>query len=388
MKKLMALLLAVMLAFSLFACKGAASTPAATDEATAEATSAPAPEETAATAEKKVYNVVSLVNGNLGDKSFFDSAESGLKSLQDAGRITYKTIEMGPTDEAKWLETLYEVAASGEYDLVICGTWQMPEHLKEVATEYPDQKFLIYDDASYVGANQNVVNMTYRQNDMGYLVGVFAAAMTSETSVAGINADKVVGFVGGEDSPVINDFLYGFLEGVQATDPEVKVDTRYVTNYYDTSAAKELALSMIKDKYCDIIWGVAGQAGNGAAEAAFETKKAYFIGVDSDQELTLSTDLAAITLTSGLKNIGQSLIWFFDEWDAGRTYWGQEINLGLLEGGVGIVTDKNFATLVPQAVQDKVLAAEAAVRDGSIKVSTAIGDTTNGAAALREAMQP
>ena len=390
MKKLMALLLAVLLAFSLFACKGAASTPAATDEATAEATSAPAPEETAATAEKKVYNVVSLVNGNLGDKSFFDSAESGLKSLQDAGRITYKTIEMGATDadQPMWQETLYEVAASGEYDLIICGTWQMPDYLKEVATEYPDQMFLIYDDASYVGANQNVVNMTYRQNDMGYLVGVFAAAMTSETSVAGINADKVVGFVGGEDSPVINDFLYGFLEGVQATDPEVKVDTRYVTNYYDTGVAKELSLSMINDNNCDIIWGVAGQAGNGAAEAAFETKKAFFIGVDSDQELTLSTDLAAITLTSGLKNIGQSLIWFFDEWDAGRTYWGQEINLGLLEGGVGIVTDKNFATLVPQAVQDKVLAAEAAVRDGSIKVSTAIGDTTNGAVTLRDSMQP
>ncbi len=202
---------------------------------------------------------MSLVNGNLGDKSFFDSAESGLKSLQDAGRITYKTIEMGATDadQPMWQETLYEVAASGEYDLVICGTWQMPDYLKEVATEYPDQIFLIYDDASYVGANQNVVNMTYRQNHMGYLVGVFAAAMTSETSVAGINADKVVGFVGGEDSPVINDFLYGFLEGVQATDPEVKVDTRYVTNYYDTGVAKELSLSMINDNNCDIIWGVA-----------------------------------------------------------------------------------------------------------------------------------
>ncbi len=41
-----------------------------------------------------VYNVVNLVNGNLGDKSFFDSAESGLRDLEEAGRITYKTIEM------------------------------------------------------------------------------------------------------------------------------------------------------------------------------------------------------------------------------------------------------------------------------------------------------
>ena len=101
---------------------------------------------------------------------------------------------------------------------------------------------------------------------------------------------------------------------------------------------------MINDNKCDIIWGVAGNSGNGAAEAAYETGKAYFLGVDSDQELTLSSDLAAITLTSGLKNIGNSLIWFFDELDAGRTYFGQEVSLGLAEGGVGIVTDKNFAT--------------------------------------------
>ena len=38
-----------------------------------------------------------LVNGNLGDKSFFDSAEAGLKELPDAGSITYTTIEMGGT---------------------------------------------------------------------------------------------------------------------------------------------------------------------------------------------------------------------------------------------------------------------------------------------------
>ena len=35
------------------------------------------------------YNVAYLVNGNLGDKSFFDSAESGLEALKEAeGMIT------------------------------------------------------------------------------------------------------------------------------------------------------------------------------------------------------------------------------------------------------------------------------------------------------------
>lgn len=352
----------------------------------------PAVEEPAAPAEPvgKVYNVVNLVNGNLGDKSFFDAAESGLKELAAAGRITYKSIEMGGTDQdqPKWLETLNEVASSGEYDLIICGTYQMPDYLKEAATTYPDQKFLIYDDNSYVGVNQNVVNITYKQNDMGYLIGTFAAKMTTEAGIDKINPEAVVGFVGGIDSPVINDFLYGFLLGAQAANPEIKVDTRYVNSYVDTATAKEMGLSMINDKNADILWGVAGLSGNGAAEAALESGKAWFIGVDSDQELTLPADQAAITLTSGLKNVGKSIVWLFDEWDAGRTYWGQEVRLGISEGGVGIVIDKNFAALAPQAVQDAVLATQADIIAGTIVVPTAIGDTTNAVVTLRDSLQP
>ena len=382
MKKLLVILLVALMAISIVACDKKPVDPGKTD---------PSPTEPGQTEPgAKVYKVINLVNGNLGDKSFFDSAEAGLKKLADAGRITYETKEMGATDadQPKWQQTINDVASMGVYDLIICGTYQMPDYLKEAATAYPDQKFLIYDDTTYVGDNANVVNLSYRQNDMGYLIGVFAAAMTTQTSVNNINPEKVVGFIGGIDSPVINDFLYGFLEGAKATDAEVKVDTRYVNSYADTATAKEMGLAMINDNKADIIWGVAGLSGNGGAEAALETGKAWFVGVDSDQELTLSAELAGITLTSGLKNIGDSLIWIFDEWDAGRTYWGKEVNLGLVEGGVGFVSDKNFATYAPQDVQDKVFAAEKAIREGSIKVSSAIGDETMGVVALREAMQP
>ena len=223
---------------------------------------------------------------------------------------------------------------------------------------------------------------------MGYLVGVYAACMTVDTSLNNINEDAIVGFVGGVDSPVINDFLTGFIEGAQSVNPDIKIDTRYTNDYVDTAIAKEYGLSMINDNKCDIIWGVAGNAGNGAAEAALETGKAWFIGVDSDQELTLSPDLAALTLTSGLKNIGNSLIWVFDELDAGNEYWGTEVSLGLAEGGVGIVTDKNFAKYASDETKAAVAAAEEAVLSGAIVVDTAIGANAVDAVALREAVRP
>jgi basic membrane protein A len=223
---------------------------------------------------------------------------------------------------------------------------------------------------------------------MGYLVGVFAGSMTTQTDVPKINPENVVGFIGGIDSPVINDFLYGFLLGAQAANPDIKVDTRYVNSYVDTATAKEMGLSMINDNNADILWGVAGLSGNGAAEAALESGKAWFIGVDSDQELTLPEAQAEITLTSGLKNVGQSIVWFFDEWDAGRTYFGEEVRLGISEGGVGVVTDKNFAEMVPQSVQDAVLEAQDQIVSGEIVVPTAIGDETNAVVELRDSLQP
>ena len=380
MKKFAALLLALVMVLSLAAC-GEKNPPAGSASASG----------STGGDEAKVYNVVYLVNGNLGDKSFFDSAEAGLAQLKADGRIEYRTIEMGGLDEdkPKWKDTLYEVSESGEYDVIICGTYQMPDFLKEVADQYPDQKYVIFDDNTYAGQSANVMNITYRQNDMGYLMGIYAATLTTDTSIEKINEDAVIGFVGGVDSPVINDFLIGYIEGAQSVNPDIKIDVRYTNDYVDTAIAKEYGLSMINDNKCDIIWGVAGNSGNGAAEAAYETGKAYFLGVDSDQELTLSSDLAAITLTSGLKNIGNSLIWFFDELDAGRTYFGQEVSLGPAEGGVGIVTDKNFATYASDDLKAAISAAEEAIKNGELTVDSALAEGgPDLAVQLRTEVQP
>lgn len=394
MKKALAVALSLTMVFTMAGCgskKETKETEAKTEAAKATEAGVETEAGTEKTTSEDVKNVVYLVNGNLGDKSFFDSAKAGLDALVEAGRITLNTVEMGGTDadQPKWLQTLYEVADSEEYDLIVCGTYQMPDYLKEVATAYPDQKFLIFDDDTYAGENDNVVNIVFKQNDLGYIVGTFAGLMTLDTSVDHINEDKVIGFVGGYDSPVINDFMDGYITGAQAVDPDIKVDVRYTSDYVDTAKAKEYGISMVNDSKCDIIWGVAGNAGNGAAEAVLETNGGWFIGVDSDQELTLSDELAAITLTSGLKNVGNSLIWFFDEWDAGNDLFGQRVSLGIVEGGVGIVTDKNYDTYASDDVKAAVDAAIEEVSNGDIVVPSAFDEGGNEAAQeLRDSVRP
>ena len=387
MKKYFSLFLALALVLMMFAgCGGSPepAAPAAPAETPADGSTAPA--ETPAPAGEKL-KVANVVNGNLGDKSFFDSCEAGLSQLAADGIIEYKTFELGPTDadQPKWLSTLEELSADGSYDLIVCGTYQMPDYLTQVATNYPDQKYLIYDSAVDL---PNVVCVNYKQNDMGYLVGT-AAALATSSDLPNMNPEKVIGFVGGENGPVINDFLVGYVQGAQAADPDVKIDTQYVGNFYDTGAAKELANVMIGQNKCDIVWGVAGGAGNGAAEAANELK-AWFIGVDSDQEATFSIaqpELAAVTLFSGLKNIGDSIIWVINEQLAGNTHYGETLNLGISEGGVSLATGGNVQTL-PDDIKKAVEDATTKITSGEIVVDTAFGDNAADVEAIREGARP
>ncbi len=382
MKKYLSVLLAALMVLTIMAgCggNGGSSAPAPAPAPSGDNNSTPAPEGT------KVWNVANIVNGNLGDKSFFDSCEAGLKKLQDDGLIKYKTFELGATDadQPKWVSTLDELSADGSYDLIVCGTYQMDAYLNECAAKYPDQKYFIYDAEV---AQPNVASITFKQNDLGYLVGTAAALMTS-SSMEKINSEKVIGFVGGEDGPVINDFLVGFIQGAQAADPEVKIDSQYVGNFYDTGRGKEIANVMVNNK-CDVIWGVAGGAGNGAAEAAAE-HDIWFIGVDSDQEATFSASqpqMAAVTIFSGLKNCGDGIIYMVDQLNAGTIQWGKTTQLGIAEGGVGLTNGGNFQKL-PDDIKKALDDVAPKVTSGEIKVDTAFDESFD-VKGLRDSVRP
>ena len=381
MKKYLSVLLAALMILTLMVgCgggNGGSSTPPADSNSPASGGDAPDG--------PKVWKVANVVNGNLGDKSFFDSCEAGLKKLQDDGLITYKTFELGATDadQPKWVSTIDELSADGEYDIIVCGTYQMDAYLDECAAKYPDQKYFIYDAEV---AQPNVASITFKQNDLGYLVGTAAALMTS-SDMDKINPEKVIGFVGGEDGPVINDFLTGFIQGAQAADPEVKIDTQYVGNFFDTGKGKEIANVMANNK-CDVIWGVAGGAGNGAAEAAAE-HDVWFIGVDSDQEATFSASqpqMAAVTIFSGLKNCGDGIIYMVDQLNAGTIQWGKTTQLGIAEGGVGLTSGGNFQKL-PDNIKKALDDVAPKVTSGEIKVDTAFDESFD-IKGLRDSVRP
>ena len=57
--------------------------------------------------------------------------------------------------------------------------------------------------------------------------------LTTETSIEGIDENKLVGMVGGRDIPVIRNFQVGYEAGAKYIDPEVEVKTTFAEDFED-----------------------------------------------------------------------------------------------------------------------------------------------------------
>ena len=74
-----------------------------------------------AIAEEDTLKVICLLNGTLGDKSFFDSAANGVKLInENIANVEATYVEMG-YDSSVWATTLADVS-DGDYDIIIVGT--------------------------------------------------------------------------------------------------------------------------------------------------------------------------------------------------------------------------------------------------------------------------
>lgn len=144
----------------------------------------------------KKLSVAYYVNGTLGDKAFYDSAQRGMERVKNELGVDIKTVE-GGTNQADWPAGFESLVSSGKYDIVLAGTFQMLEIVTDVATRYPNQQ-IIFFDGSITGLD-NVYSMQYSQSEGSFLAGAFAALATTSTELPAANPEKVIGFVGGPD---------------------------------------------------------------------------------------------------------------------------------------------------------------------------------------------
>ena len=316
---------------------------------------------------------VFVCTGQLGDKSFNDSANAGIEEIAASLGCETRVIEVG-RDQTKWEPTFQDLAEEGEYDVIISNGSSSIETIQKVAEEFPEQKFVAFDCTIENDKYPNLYAISYKQNEGSYLAGVLAALVT-KSDMENANADNKIGFIGGSEHPIITDFLVGYIAGAKSVDPDIKVYVSYIGSWDDTAKGKETAIAQY-NQGVDIIFPAAEQAGLGGVEAAVEMDK-YIIGVDSDQSMLFAgvdEDKANVILTSVLKNVGDSLVRMANMEIEGTVPWGSYEELGIAENGAGIADNEYFQKNVPDDIKSVIEEKKQEVIDGNVEIPTALGD--------------
>ncbi|MGL4730847.1 MAG: BMP family lipoprotein [Clostridium sp.] len=312
--------------------------------------------------------VIGLVTdeGGLNDKSFNQSADTGVKKAKEEFDIDYKTIESSKKED---YEPNLQALVEEKSNLTFAVGFQLSAAMKNIAAANPDSHFAIIDE---VVEAPNVQSITFKEEEGSFLMGVIAGKMTKTNKI---------GFIGGKDFPTIQKFESGFLAGVKAVNPEAAKGlectdeegkqpgqyVKYADSFNDPNKGYEIAKSLY-DSGCDVVYHASGGTGTGMFKAAKELKEkgkeVWGIGVDMDQTITLP-EYADVILSSMIKKVDLATYEATKDVVDGKFEAGHKV-LGIKEGGIGIAetTSKN----TPEEVVNEVKSYEKKIADGEIVV--------------------
>jgi basic membrane protein A and related proteins len=299
--------------------------------------------------------------GGRGDKSFNDSAATGLDRASDELGVEAEELEAatGETDAQK--EERLRLLADGGYNPIIAVGFAYETAVEAVVGDYPDVNFGIIDSTAVKA--DNLANLVFAENEGSFLVGA-AAALKSQTGT--------VGFVGGVNVPLIQTFEAGFVAGAKAANPSIVVQSQYLTQPPDftgfTDPAKgRTAGQGLYDAGADVVFHAAGGSGTGVFEAALAAN-GLAIGVDSDQYQSAPPNLQPVIMTSMIKRVDVAVFEFISSVVDGDPLTGEQ-RFDLERDGVGYATSNTGPNGIAD-IEAQLEDYKQQIIDGSITVPT------------------
>lgn len=312
-------------------------------------------ERDAAVAAGTAHIGIIFTQAGLGGNSFNDLALEGVKRAAEELGITYDEVEPKSVSDEEIIQD--EMASSEEYDLIICVGDEQVDALNNVASVYTDQKFALLDATSEL---PNVASYSCKAQEGSFMVGALSVLAKQNRIDEKLSDSDTVGFIGGVDNPLINEFAAGYQAGAKYVDPEINVLTDYVGGFNDPTTAKTIA-NTFHEKGADVIFHAAGASGMGLFQSA-EEKGYVSIGVNLNQN-TIAPDYIMASMLKRLDNCAYHAINSIIE----DTYTGENQKLGLSDGGVDFTLEGSNIQ-VPEEVTTELEEIKAAIISGEIQV--------------------
>jgi basic membrane protein A len=234
-------------------------TSEATNNGNAQASADPA----ATDSGKKLPRVAFVYIGPPGDGGWTFEHDNGRKYMEEKLGIKADTVENVP-ESADAERVITELAQN--HDIIFTTSFGYMDPTLNVAKKFPDVKFM--HTAGYKTAD-NMSTYFGKNYEASYLSGIAAGKMTKS---------NVIGYVGAFPIPEVIYNINAFALGIQSVNPDAKVDVVWSNTWYDPTAERQAAISLL-DKGADVL--LAYQDSPATLQAAAE-RGALAGGNDSD----------------------------------------------------------------------------------------------------------
>ena len=287
----------------------------------------------------------------VGSAAYCTAFHIGVKGAVEELGIVLTEVNGMENDPVATEMLLRDAAQNSE--LVLTAGYQMGDVLARVAPEFPDVNFAIFDVVLDI---PNVASVNYKSNEGSFLVGAIAALKSESNKI---------GYIGGADVPLLQEFEAGYVAGIHAVNPEAEVTVEYISQdaagFGQPEKGKELALAQYANGI-DVIYVAAGGSGQGVLEAA-QAQQKFIIWVDSN-----GNHLApGIVLTSMTKEIPASVQRIIREAAEGNFMAGVRY-FGLKDGDVSYAVDEHNQSLLSDDIVETVELLKAKIIAGEIVV--------------------
>jgi len=298
------------------------------------------------------FRVALLTPGPISDRSWNGGAYDGLVAIRDS--LGAQISHVQTKTPAEFEENFRQYGAQG-YDLVIGHGFEFQDAAVRVAPDFPKT---LYVTSSGNTVGPNVAGIQFAFEEASYLAGVLAASVTKT---------DVIGAIGGTELPPVKRSFAAYAAGARSVKPNISVIISYVGNWEDVSAGKEQALAQIGRK-SDVIFQNADAAGLGVFQAARESRAAFVIGANADQNAVAPE----VTLGSVVIDLRHAFLLVAQQVKA-HTFVPRVVSLGVRENVVRLVLNPAMQASIPSSTRVVVDSVQRRLFDGSLRLMDSTG---------------
>ena len=257
--------------------------------------------------------------GDIDDESFNKGVYDAIVEFGNENNKTYNYYVPEEKSDYAVVDSIENAIKLGARVIVAPGYWfERPIDL--VQHKYKDIKFILIDTTPYSEVKkmekigENVFAILFSEQEGGYLAGY---AMVME-------GFENIGFMGGMQSPSVENFGYGYIQGINDAAKEkglekksIKLKYMYLGGFEENAEYEYIASSWFAGD-TQVIFASAGQAGISVMKAAKKYKDKYVVGVDIDQSSQSNTVITSVVKNSKRAVYDQLKNIYDDKFEGGK----------------------------------------------------------------------